>query len=352
MRSIKFLILLLVVVACKKKTKPPAPVTDTNLKNGMIVLCEGLFQQNNAALSWVDFSTGSSSNTFFTDKASRLLGDTGNDMKVYGGKIYIIVNVSSTIEVMEKATGNSIKQISMMNGSVAKQPRFITFHGSNAFITCYDGYVDVLDTASLTITQRIQVGANPEGLTISNSKLYVANSGGLNAPNVDSTVSVINLQNLQEVTKITVGKNPGDIETDSQGDVYVIARGNYSNIPSRMVKINAQTDQVVTTFPFDAGGIEPMGDNFLISYYNNSTSVSNIALFDAVAETMTNASFIGNAQFTTLYGVQYRPSNQKIYCFDAMNYTNTGYVRIFSSSGTYESSYHVGLNPKKIIFYE
>lgn len=352
MRSINLLLVLLAFTGCKKE-KPKDPIdTPSVLKNGMIVLCEGLFQQNNAALSWVNFADGSSDDLFFTNKTGRLLGDTGNDLEQYGSKIYIVVNVSSTIEVLDKSTGNPIKQISMMNGVVAKQPRSIVFFGSNAFITCFDGYVDVLDTASLTITQRIPVGDNPEGLSISNDKLYVANSGGLNSPNVDSTVSVINLNTFQEIQKITVGKNPGVVVTDSEGDVYVIARGNYSTIPSRMVKINTQTDEVETTFSFDASGIERMGTNLLISYYDYSNSTSNVALFDAISETISNPSLIDDSQLTTLFGVEYRSSNNKIYCLDAMGFTNTGYVRIFSASGIYETSYHVGLNPNNILFYE
>ena len=353
MRLIKIVILILLVFGCKKKK-----VVETNtdnvsqLKNGMIVLCEGLFQQNNASLSWIDLSSSVViDNQFFTTKTGRLLGDTGNDIESYGGKIYVVVNVSSTIEVLDKSTGTSIKQISMMNNGISKQPRSIAFYGSNAFITCFDGYVDVLDTATLTITKRIKVGENPEGLSISNGKLYVANSGGLNSPNVDSTVSVINLSSFAEVKKITVGKNPGSIVTDSQGDVYVIARGNYGNISSRMVKINSINDELATTFPFDASGIEVMGNNLLINYHNYTTSTNNIALFDAITETVSNPTLIDNSHFTTLYGVQYNSFNHKIYCRDAMGYSNTGYVRVFSEAGQYETSYHVGLNPGKIIFY-
>ena len=354
MRYVKLLFLLILLVACKKKKiDEPKPIVDSTsrLKNGMMVLCEGLFQQNNSTISWVNFSDGTSDDLFFTTKTNRLLGDTGNDLEFYGNKIYVVVNVSSTIEVLNKTTGQSIKQISMMNGATSKQPRSIVFNEGKAFITCLDGYVDVLDTTSLEITKRIKVGSNPEGLSISSGKLYVANSGGLNSPNVDSTVSVINLTTLMEIKKITVGKNPGSVITDSQGDVYVIARGNYSNIPSRMVKINTSTDFVENTFSFDASGIEKMGDNLLINYRNYSTNTSNISLFDAVSESILNPTLIDNSHFTTLYGVQFNSLNNKIYCMDAMGYSNTGYVRVFSSSGVYETSYHVGLNPGKIIFY-
>lgn len=350
MRLISFCFLILLFFSCKKD-KPEPEVVASQLKNGMLVLCEGLFQQNNATLSWINLDNDAINTDFFNAKNGRLLGDTGNDMEVYGGKIYIVVNNSNTLEVLSKSTGVVIKQIQMVDGAVGKQPRSIVFAGSKAYITCYDGFVDVLDTVSLSITQRIQVGANPEGLAVSNGKLFVANSGGLNAV-VDSTVSVIDLSTNQEITKITVGKNPGSVKVDSQGEVYVIARGNYGTIPSRMVRINPLTNTLEQTFSFDASGMEPMNNYFIISFYNYTTETSEIKLFNTDTETIENNSFISTAMITTLFGVRYNSLENKIYCLDAMGYTNTGYVRRYSADGVYEKSYHVGLNPNNIVFYE
>jgi hypothetical protein len=52
------LILSAIVVSCKKKPVQPTEETTspTTLSNGILVLNEGLFQQNNASLSWIDFS--------------------------------------------------------------------------------------------------------------------------------------------------------------------------------------------------------------------------------------------------------------------------------------------------------
>jgi YVTN family beta-propeller protein len=355
MRLIKFIFILLLIVGCKKKN--PTKVDDSKLdssllKNGMLVLCEGLFQQNNATISWVDFSNNITDDLFFTNKTGRLLGDTGNDMKIYGGKIYVVVNVSSTIEVLDKSNGKSLKQISMMNGNIAKQPRSIAFYGSNAFVTCFDGYVDVIDTTSLSITKRIKVGSNPEGLTVSNSKLYVTNSGGLNTTKLDSTVSIINLISLEEIEKIIVGENPGSIITGSKGDVFVIARGDYSSIPSRLLRINSSSDKVESIFPFEISGMEKMEDNLVLTYKSNGSSINKIGIFDPIKEVFINSELINTTNFTTLYGVQYRSSNKKLYCLDAMSYTNSGYVKVFSSTGIFETSYHVGLNPSKLLFYE
>lgn len=350
MRLSSLLILSWLLFACDKNNDLPSATSV--MDHGILVLCEGLFQQNNSSLSWIDLNDETVDTDFFTSQNGRFLGDTGNDMKMYGSKIYIIVNNSNTIEVINKKDGKSIKQISMTNGSAAKQPRAIAFYNGKAFVTCYDGFVDVIDTTNLTISQRIPVGSNPESLAVSNGKLFVSNSGGLNYPAVDSTVSIIDLTSYAELDRIVVGKNPGAVQVDSEGDVYVIARGNYSSIPSRMVRINSQTNSVEQTYSFDASGMALMNDYFLISYYNYSTQSSEIRLFNTLNETIENNNFISTSGLTTLYGIQYNPATDKIYCLDAMNYTNSGYVRQYTSTGVYEKSYHVGLNPSKLIFYE
>ena len=349
MRLISLIFSVILIVSCKKDDPVDPPVSE-NLSNGMVVLCEGLFQHNNSTVSWVDFSAGTIANNLFATKTGRQLGDTGNDMKRYGGKIYIVVTVSSTVEVMNATSFSSIKQISMIQNGVAKQPRSLAFHNGKVYVSCYDGFVDVIDTMSLTVTQRIPVGANPEGLSVSNNKLYVANSGGLNFPVPDSTVSVIDLATNIEVERITVGMNPGGVTTDTQGDVYVIARGDYGAEPSRMVRIDAQLNEVAQTFPFDASGMYPMNDKFLVTYFNHSTQASTIGLFNPLTESMEVPNYISTAGITTLYGISYRASSNTLFLLDAMNYTNSGYVREYSPTGSLIQSFHVGLNPTKIIF--
>ena len=340
------LIFIAVSLLSCKKDKEEDPIVSTNLSNGMVVLCEGLFQQNNSSLSWVDLSSGAVQNSFFLNKTGRLLGDTGNDLQKYGSKIYIVVNVSSTIEVLSASNFESIKQIEMTNGQVSKQPRSMAFANGKVFVSCYDGYVDVIDTTSLTVTNRIQVGQNPEGVTYANGNIYVANSGGLNFPNVDSTLSVIDVNSEIELMKITVGPNPGAVIADAFGDVYVISRGNYGTIPSRLKRINTATNTMDETFNFDVNGISKMNNNFLI---HDGTTVS---IFNPNTESIENSNLVNTSGVTTLYHIQYSASRDRIYLLDAMNYTSLGFVRVFNSDGSYVSSYEVGLNPSKIIFYD
>lgn len=341
----------IILVSCKKNKIEETPDTPVDFfKNGVLVVNEGLFQQNNSTLSWIDFSNDNINNSVFEQKANRQLGDTGNDIGRYGGKIYIVVNVSSTIEVLDAKSGNPIKQINMTANGVPKQPRFIEFINGKAFVPCFDGYVDVIDTVNLEVIHRIPVGANPDGIHLANNKLYVANSGGLSYPNVDSTLSVIDPFSMTESNRIVVGKNPQRIISDASGDIYVITQTGLNTLNSQLVKVNHQTLGIDTVYPWQVNRMERM-NNYLILYISSSGS-SSIKLFDTQTGTIVNQNFIDASLFTTFYGAQYDAARNRIYCFDAMAYVNSGYIRVFSSSGIPLKNYQIGLNPSKLLIYE
>lgn len=349
MGSIKFVVLFLfawLVISCKKDQ--PKPASESSYNNGLIVLCEGLFQQNNSSLSWVSLADQVVSNQTFYAVNNRYLGDTGNDMLLYGSKAYIAVNASSTIEVLNGTSLKSIAQIQMESSGVSKQPRYLEAYNGKVYSTCFDGYVDVIDTITNSVVNRIQVGLNPDNLKRISDKIYVSNSGGLNFPTMDSTVSVIDLNSETEIAKVTVGLNPGDLEVDSEGELYVVVRGDYGGVPAKLVKVDPMSLQV-TDILSDAMEITSFGsDRFLITY-DNGGGVE-VGLFNTVTDQWENASFINTSGITTLYEIIYDEVNQRIYALDAMGYTNTGYVRTFDVNGNSLSSYHVGLNPTDLIY--
>ena len=347
----KFGILLLVIsfaIACKKH-KPKDPVS-TNMSNGIIVLNEGLFQQNNSSLTWVDFTQNTSDNSFFETKIGRGLGDTGNDMVRYGGKIYIVVNVSSTLEVLDAYTGKLIKQVLMQTGvGAAKQPRSITISGGNVFVSCFDGFVDVLDTTNIQLVTRIAVGKNPDQICASGGNVYVSNSGGLDFPILDSTVSVISATSLTETVKIVVGKNPGAIAADGQGNVFVAVRGNYSSVQPKFVKISSSTNTISFTANWSVSEITVV-NNKLMMIAESGVSQA-IWVYDIASNVIENTSFLSGATLTKPYHMQINPVTGLIYLTDAKNYTTTGELYEFNASGSFLRKWNTGINPSKLLFY-
>ena len=118
-----------------------------------------MFNLNNSSLAKYSFKSNKLVKNYFKDLNKRGLGDTANDIALYGSKLYIVVNVSSTIEVIDFQTGISIKQIPMFtdNGS-SRQPRHIAFYENKAYVCSFDGTVARIDTTSLQIESFTKAG--------------------------------------------------------------------------------------------------------------------------------------------------------------------------------------------------
>lgn len=240
-----FLAFVLLLVSCDDMVDkvPDGKLPITNETSQLFVLSEGLFNMNNSTLALYDLKNKSTEKNYFLKTNKRGLGDTANDMALYGSKLYVVVNVSSQIEVLDALTGKSIKQIPMFDDAgVARQPRYIEFYESKAYVCSFDGTVARIDTTSLLVEKMVKVGKNPDGICVANNKLYVSNSGGLNFPNYDNTVSVIDIPSFEEIKKIEVAINPSIIHSDSQGDVYVVSRGDYGEQGYVFQRISSKTD--------------------------------------------------------------------------------------------------------------
>ena len=320
----------------------------------LYILSEGLFNWNNSTLASYDLTTNTLVSDFFLTANKRGLGDTANDMKLYGSKLYVVVDQSSQIDVIDPITGKSLKQIPLFkeNGD-GRQPRFIEFYKGKAYVCSFDGTVAKIDTASLKIEAFVQCGKNPDGICVANNKIYVANSGGLNFPNYDNTVSVIDLNTFTEIKKITVGVNPGVIHADSEGDVYVISRGNYGANPYKFQRINSVSDTLTETFDdIQALNFAIHNDTAYIYNYNFTTQSSDIKVFDCKKEIVISENFITDGTvLNTPFGIDVNPVNGDVYLTDAKSYTVFGDVLCFKKNGKLKFRIkEVGLNPKKVVF--
>jgi YVTN family beta-propeller protein len=325
----------------RQVTPVNTPVTD-----GLYVLNQGIFNDNNSTLSFYSYSSKQVTPDIFNSVNGRGLGDTGNDIEIYGSKMYIVVNVSSTIEVVNPNTGKSIKQIKLFNGTQPRQPRDIVFYKNNAFVTSYDGTVAVIDTAALTASQFIPVGRNPEQLAVANGKIYVANSGGLDYPNYDNTVSIINLSTLTVTKTLTVVVNPQNVVADNNGNVYVLSAGDYASVPSSLAVIDDNADVVKTQTNFDGSNMAIQGNNIYFI-----TSAGKIEVYNALTQSVSNSSFITDGTaVTTPYCVAADGTTGEVFVTDAKDYSSNGTLYAFDKTGKKEYSVTVGINPGKIAF--
>lgn len=358
MKSIKILsalaVLTVLINACKKNDTTPAAPVQLTPAIGEYILSEGGFNGNNTKLSFYNNATNTVVGDFFAQQnpGTAGLGGVGNDMIVYGSKLYVIMNVSSNVTVLNVSNATLIKRIPFVNGAIDKQPRYAVGSRGKVYVTSYDATVSVIDTSSLTIVKTIPVGPNPEGIAASDNYLYVANSGGLNLV-PDSTVSLIDLNTETEIKKIKVGVNPNKVEINQAGNIFVSAYGNFGNIPPSVSVINGSTN---------ANGIN-LGPNFQYSHirifgdiayvFNNYGGAGTAKVFNTATNTIVRNEFITDGTvITTPYGINIDELNGDVYIADAKNYVSAGSVTCFSSAGVKKFSFSVapGVSPNKIVF--
>lgn len=195
---------------------------------GYWILSEGYGNSNNSELAWYDAVTGELSKKQFAVINGMALGDTGNDLHIYGSKMYCVISGpgfgatavegGSYIEVIDPSNGKSIKRIPFtdVTGNPAK-PREIVFEGDKGYISSYSNELVRIDTASLTIDAHTSLsGTFAEGLTINSEKIYVCNSG----QGTGEKISVVDIKTMDEIAVINTPQNPTSIVSTKEGEMY------------------------------------------------------------------------------------------------------------------------------------
>lgn len=221
------------------------------LPDGLLILNRGNYNANDASLNLYDMVSAEMTDLYRTANGAAL-GESAQDMLMYGSKIYVGVTYSNRLAVLGR-DGSLIKAIEPEDGTGSPlNPRYMAAAGGKVFAAYYSGHeVAVLDTASLEIEKVIPVGRYPEQLVVANGKLYVANSGGSDFPDYGHTVSVIDLNTLEVEKEIEVVLNPVNMAADSEGDVYLVSMGNYNQpsegqeaVGNTLQRIDGQTGEV------------------------------------------------------------------------------------------------------------
>ena len=166
-----------------------------------------------------------------------MLGDVGNDCQIYGSRLWLVINCSNKVEVARAKDAVRIGKVDIPNC------RYVTFKDGYAYVSSYVspvygdgtsplGMVYKVDTLSLQKVDSCTVGYQPEEMAIIDNRLYVANSGGyqgMTGQGYESTVSIIDLATMQETSKIEVAPNLHHMKADKYNQLWVTARGNYTN---------------------------------------------------------------------------------------------------------------------------
>lgn len=372
-----FLPLMLCITGCREDELvvpteydiiPETPRPGTSIR-GFYLVNEGNMGSNKCSLDYFDYFTGLYARNFYAERNPTVvkeLGDVGNDIGIYGSKLYVVVNCSHKVEVMDARTGIRLGQIDIPNC------RYIRFHRGKAYVSSYVGPVLIdpdapkgavyqVDTLSLAVTAKVSVGYQPEEMEIVDDYMYVANSGGYRAPNYDNTVSVIQMVDFKQVQQIPVGINLHRLKKDSYKKLWVTSRGDYMTRPSRLYVLDKRrgyNQMIVTdTIPVACSNMAIRGDSlyYYATEWNNFTASNTISygIIDVRTKEVVSTNFITDGtekEITIPYGIAIHPETGDIFVTDAKNYVSSGTLYCFSPDGRKKWSVRTGDIPAHIAF--
>lgn len=362
---------LLSLAACRGEediipstTTQVASQEDLREVGGFYLLNEGNMGRNKASLDFYDYSTGAYHRNIYPERNPSVvkeLGDVGNDLQLYGSRLWAVINNSKLVEVMDASTAKHIGSVPIPNG------RYVAFAGRYAYVSSYAGevkidpnarlgYVAKIDTATLQIVGRCTVGYQPEQLVIQGDKLYVANSGGYRAPNYDNTISIIDLNTFTEQAKIPVAINLHSLIADDQGRLWVTSRGDYKSVPSSLHVVDPRLGRVVKSFDLGASGIAyHQGKIYVYAqpYVGDQKGKPSYSLIDTRTLEVLPEPFLSAeeaAKIATPYGIAINPETGQVLISDAGNYVTPGRLRAYTPSGTLAWTAITGEIPGHIAF--
>lgn len=337
---------------------------------GMYLLNEGNMGSNKASIDYLDLVNGYYVHNIYSERNPNVikeLGDVGNDIQIYGSKLYAVINCSHKVEVMDTKTCKRIGQIDIPNC------RYIRFNRGKAYVSSYVGPVTIdpdaqlgavfeIDTTTLRITNKVTVGYQPDELEIMGEYIYVANSGGYRVPNYDYTVSVVEMYGMKQVEKIPVGINLHRIRRDRYDQLWVSSRGDYETIPSRLFVLQKKekysSEMIVgDTLNIPCSEMTILGDSlyFYSVVWNNQTEENAVSygIINVQTHELLTDHFITDGTEMNIkipYGIAVNPYNRDIFVTDAKNYVSSGVLHCYDTHGKKKWSVRTGDIPAHMVF--
>ena len=375
-----YILTLLLLSACRQdvmivpmEKSDPGGKTQQGDIIGMYLLNEGNMGSNKSSLDYLDLSDSTAHyyrNIYSQRNPSTVmsLGDVGNDCKIYGSRLWLVINCSNKVEVARADSAIRIGKVNIPNC------RYVTFNDRYAYVSSYVGTVYAssnsplgsvykVDTLTLQKVDSCSVGYQPEEMAIIGNQLYVANSGGyqgMTGQGYESTVSVIDLASMQETGKIEVAPNLHHLKTDKYNQLWVTARGDYMTEASSIwwlapdengqMKVGGHIDQAVSDLCIVGDSLYFYGSQWSEVSMNNTITygIINVETHQVVSTSLSSAPELSKIRMP--YDIIVNPIHRDFYLMDAKNYVSSGELLHFLPDGTFDWKVSTGDIPAHAAF--
>ena len=331
--------------ACKKKEVGPQRVDGAPYYqqegSKVVVGCEGNFGWGNASMSVYNTETKMNVNQVFNTQNNLPLGDVFQSATLFNGDLFIVVNNSNKIEVVD-----TINFISKGTITGLTSPRyFMGVSQSKAYVSdLYANAITIVNPTTFQIAGTISVSDWTEQMVLLNQTAYVTQKGTNQVLLIDVVTDAI-------VDSITVGREPNSLVLDAFDNLWVLCSGGVNEVTPSLVQINTTTNTVMKNLLFNSPSESP--NNLQIDTSKTQLLYLNDNLYQqSITETAINNNPILNAGNTVFYGLGVNPYNNEIYLSDAIDYVQAGKVYRYSPTMSLIDDFTTGIIPQDFTFLE
>ena len=322
----------------------------------VFIVNEGAWGSNNASVTVFYPNQDEIRQQAFYSHNDRLLGDVGNDIQMIDGLIYVVVNNSHKIEVIDPETYEALHTIAIDDAAHGGSPRYIRKVAENkAYVSNMVGNnLSVIDLEQGEVVDLIDLGMGsaPEQLVVSGNYAFVALSG----MGSGNEVAVVDIAGDEVVDNIEVGDNPVHIAVAPDGQVWSVATGNYGYDENfdydpeletfgEIVVIDPQS--LTVTDRFETGGhpgrLVFLNDNTALLKLNGIRSID-IGELELEEEVWLD-------RFIHSFSVDNHAGETVVYATIAPDFASAGSVVRYDASSAAIDSFDAGVGPGTAAFY-
>ena len=325
-------ILAFIVFASSCKDPVTVLSEDHFLSNGVLIANEGNFQWGNATVSFYDSENDTILEKVFQGVNQRPLGDVLQSINIQGDKVYLVLNNSGTIEVVDK---NSFELETTISGFIS--PRYIQIVSSGkAYVTdLYADKIAIVDLNAMSITGYIDCLGWSEEMVQIDDLVYVANLEV-------NTIYIINHESDEIIDAFQLDFTINSLKKDNQNRLWIcgIDQG-----LGRVICMDASTKTELYSYTFEG---ENPTDLFVTEQGHEVYFLSNGVwhINEFTDEIITSP--IIPSEGRLFYGLSV--NENIIYIADAINYVQKGTVWLYDLQTTLLDEWEVGIIPSEFDF--
>jgi YVTN family beta-propeller protein len=343
MKQIGILVLGLIVLTfwgCNKQPPPENPQDNFVAGQSIFILNEGNFQQGNASITHFDLIEREAGQKVFENANKRPVGDVLQSATMIDGDLYLVVNNSGKIEIVDPA---NMKSKGIINGFVS--PRYIVqVSPDKAYVSdLYANEITIVDLKSNQKTGSIKLKGWTEQMLALNDKIWVTNY-------TSKFLFVIDAVNDKVLDSVEVGIGGQSLVSDKNGKLWVLSRGDtLVGEAGRLTKIDPDNTAIEQswTFPFSSSPFRLQINKEKDRLYYLDKSVFSMKIIASQLP----ASPLISANRRNFYGMAIDQRNNAVYVSDARDFVQNGLSYRYSVQGALLDSLKTGIIPGDFFFY-